>query len=226
MQKNRPKITRSNIVCAEPMPGETDMLKEFVSGLRPKVLGQLVEVVFDRMKLAGEAGSLLKIEEEIANAVSEAKKQWLVRPKEEQLALWPEEKRLKAEQLGLFDLSGITDEEFWHEAEGRVFDALHEYTRHATNGPRLQRQLFAEDMTHGFAFVDLCRKRFDVVLMNPPFGDASRPSKSYVEVTYFDCLPRKLRTVVYLSSTGVIGYAVSSDTGEQAHCVAVASGAP
>jgi len=43
---------------------------------------------------------------------------------------------------------------------------------------------------------------------------------------YFDCLSRNLRTVVYISSMGPIGYAVSSDRSEQAHCVAIASGAP
>lgn len=76
-KKDRPKITRSTFVCAEPMPGEDYMLKEFVGQLEPKLLGQLVEVVFDKMKLAGEAGSLLKIEEEIRDALAEAKKQWV-----------------------------------------------------------------------------------------------------------------------------------------------------
>ena len=70
LKKDRPKITRSNFVCAEPMPGEEQMLKEFVGQLEPKLLGQVVEVVFDKMKLAGEAGSLLKIEEEIRDAVA------------------------------------------------------------------------------------------------------------------------------------------------------------
>ena len=64
----RPPINKTNIVCAEPMPGEIDMLREFTASLAPKVLGQLVEVVFEKMKLAGEAGSLLKIEEEIGDA--------------------------------------------------------------------------------------------------------------------------------------------------------------
>ena len=77
LKKDRPKITRSNFVCAEPMPGEEQMLKEFVGQLEPKLLGQVVEVVFDKMKLAGEAGSLLKIEEEIRDAVAAAKKQWV-----------------------------------------------------------------------------------------------------------------------------------------------------
>ena len=35
LTKDRPKITRSNIVCAEPMPGEKELLKEFVAELQP-----------------------------------------------------------------------------------------------------------------------------------------------------------------------------------------------
>src|SRR5208337_1834006 len=86
-KKDRPRITRSNIVCAEPMPGEGDMLKEFVGQLEPKLLGQLVEVIFDKMKLAGEAGSLLKIQEEIRDVVSEARRQWRIGPVPTQLRL-------------------------------------------------------------------------------------------------------------------------------------------
>jgi hypothetical protein len=42
----------------------------------PGCLGQIVDEVFEKMKLAGEAGSLLKIEEEIKDAVAAAGKQW------------------------------------------------------------------------------------------------------------------------------------------------------
>ena len=35
---DRPVIRKGNIVCAEPMPGEVDMLKEFASSLKPRVL--------------------------------------------------------------------------------------------------------------------------------------------------------------------------------------------
>ncbi len=141
----RPKITKSNIVCAEPMPGEKELLGEFVAELRPKVLGQLVQAIFDKMALASEAGSLLKIEDEITDAVEAARKQWLTRPKEDQLTLFPIEKRSKAEQMSLFDVSGITEEQFWDEAEARVVDTLHGYARQAANGRGLVRQLFVED---------------------------------------------------------------------------------
>ena len=85
----RPRIVRSNIVTAEPMPGEGDMRREFTESLKPRVLGQLVDVVFEKMKLAGEAGSLLKIEEEIKERIAEAKRQWVKSPEMEQVALFP-----------------------------------------------------------------------------------------------------------------------------------------
>lgn len=181
----RGKITKSNLVCAEPMPGDREMLNEFVAGLKPPVLGQLVESVFDRMgRLAGEAGSLLTIEAEIGDAIHRARRQWLGRPRHEQLALLAAEPvRRCGEQLE-FDLSGITDEEFWCEAEERVVESLREYARRATNGRGFARQLFADDAAQGLAFVDLCRKQFDVVLMNPPFGEATPSACEYLGRTY------------------------------------------
>jgi hypothetical protein len=179
----RPRLTRSNIVCAEPMPGEKDLLEEFVSRLKPNLLGQLVRAVFDKMKLAGEAGSLLRIEEEIRSDIERARKQWLAGPKLEQLALFPRGKP-GAEQLSLFDLSGITEHEFWEQAEGRLLEALGEYSSHLANGRQLLRRLFSDDSARGFAFVDITRRQFDVVLMNPPFGEASKPSKGYIDRSY------------------------------------------
>lgn len=171
LKKDRPKITRSNFVCAEPMPGEEHMLKEFVGQIEPKLLGQLVEVVFDKMKLAGEAGSLLKIEEEIRDAVAEARRQWLAGPVSIQKSLFDDDQPVVKQQR--FDFSGITDAEFFEQAEAKVVEALRNYAEKAQNGQRLQRRLFTEDAVRGFAFVDLCHERFDVVLMNPPFGDGS-----------------------------------------------------
>jgi len=180
----RPRIARSSIVTAEPMPGEEDMRREFTAGLKPRVLGQIVDEVFEKMKLAGEAGSLLKIEEEIRDAVAEAKKQWLEGPKPEQAVLFPELARPKPEQRTLFDVKEITDEEFWNQAEELILTALEEYAERAENGRVLRRRLFAEDAARGFAFIDLCRKRYDVVLMNPPYGDATERVKRILNNFY------------------------------------------
>ena len=215
-RNDRPKITRTNIVCAEPMPGEKQLLEEFAGSLQPKVLGQLARVVFDRMKLAGEAGSLLKIEEEIKDEIAKARKQWVAGPKPEQLTLFAEGKRT-GEQLSFFDVSGITDEQFWNVAEERLLAALRDYAEGVANGGQLLRQLFSDDAVRGFGFIDISRKLFDVALMNPPFGAASKPSKSYIERAY----PRTKndiyaafveRWLARLERNGMLG-AITSRTG-------------
>ena len=214
--EDRPNITRSNIVCSEQMPGDRELLEQFVDGLQPTVLGQLVQIVFEKMKLAGEAGPLLKIEKEIAGAIAEAKRLWLAAPKAEQSRLFAEDRRPEQGQLGL-DLSGIEDDTFWERVEEQIYRALQAYAEEAEHGHGYQRRLFADDAGRGFAFIDLCRKRFDVVLMNPPFGAASIAWKSSFEEAY----PRTKndmyaafieRGLGLLGTNGLLG-AITSRTG-------------
>ncbi len=181
----RPPITRSNIVCAEPMPGDTDMLREFTAELQPKALGQLVEEVFEKMKLAGEAGSLLKIEEDISAAAAKAKDEYLrwKKHKDASAGFLLKEYAPKAE-LDLLDFADLGDERFLDRAEEEIVVALRRYVEHAGSGSSYRRKLFAEDAGRGFAFIDVCRNRYDVSLMNPPFGDPAKRSKRYLEDNY------------------------------------------
>ncbi len=178
-----PRITKANIVGAEPMPGDEKLLEEFVQNLHPPLLGDLVRKTFEKMKLAGEAGSLLKIEEDIRDTVADAKKQWLMRPKDEQTTLFPAEKKQEW-QTGLYSFEGISDASFWDLAGQKVLEVLHAYAQQVANGAGYRRKLFVEDAERGFAFIELCQKEYDVILMNPPFGAASKPSKKYIDRTY------------------------------------------
>lgn len=213
----RPKITRSNIVCAEPMPGETDLLKEFTATLQPKVLGQLVDAVFEEMKLAGEAGSLLKIEEEIREAAGKAKFEFIQWKKHQDKAKWslfPE--LVERDQPSLFDFSDITDEVFLDRVEEEIVAALRNYAEKASNGKGFRRRLFAEDAARGFSFVDVCRKMFDVVLMNPPFGEPCKDIREWLGEIYphakQDIFCEFIeRAVCSLHSQGLIG-AITSRT--------------
>ena len=80
-------------------------------------------------------------------------------------------------------LPGV-DHDFWDRAETLAIRAIEEYAAGSRNGDRFRRNLFAEDATRGFAFIDVCRKRFDVVLMNPPFGAMSLAAKKDFERAY------------------------------------------
>jgi hypothetical protein len=211
IRKDRPKITQSNIVCAEPMPGEGDLLQGFLKTLREDKLEalirrvmqvpadkrirataamadrlcELVRLVWEKMQLAGEAGSLLKIEEELQEAIRQGQEEFeeknpLFRVTEYSLSEEPTEHYYRL-------VPGDVEDErvsFWDMAERLVLAALQDYAAYAANGNLLQRQLFVEDAIRGFAFVDLCRKTFDVALMNPPFGEPSKLSRDYIEQTY------------------------------------------
>jgi len=176
----RPRITRANIVCAEPMPGEEPLLAEYLEGVDER-LRPLVRVIWQKMQVAGEAGSLLKIEEEIKATVEEARARALFSPGAVRTALPGLEP--PSEQLAL-PLITESEERFWETAEQQLLAALADYAAQASNGDRASRRMFAGDATRGFGFIDLCRRRYDVVLMNPPFGEASNPSKSYLERAY------------------------------------------
>ncbi len=208
----RPAIKRSNIVCAEPMPGEKELLREFVEREFPTeergVFLRLLETIFDKMQLAGEAGSLLKIEEEIRSAIAEAKQLWKEEPKLEQSKLFSEAARVEQKETKL-DLSGITDEQFWERVEERIYAALREYAEQAENGGGFQRRLFAEDAARGFAFIDVCRNRYEVALMNPPFGLTQGKLYEYLNenypVSFIDLLASFVVRVNTLAPSGFIG---------------------
>ncbi|MBE9112418.1 SAM-dependent methyltransferase [Nodosilinea sp. LEGE 07298] len=187
--KDRPQIKRSNIVCAEPMPGEEALLSEFIetylsATAEQQLVGQLVRRVFAAMTLAGEAGSLLQIEREISADIQLAKQQWLNRPAGEQLKLLELETDQPRQQSLPLSVDDITDDRFWLKIEDEIYTALERYAATAEGAGRFQRRLFAEDAARGFAFIDLCRKRYSVMLMNPPFGAGSLQTKSMLTAAY------------------------------------------
>jgi hypothetical protein len=149
--------------------------------------------------------------------VAQAKKAALAGPRREQRRLFevrppqPKQKRLD------FETYEITDEAFWEQAEKRVYAALEAHAESAERGTGFQRRLFAHDAALGFAFIDLCRQRYDVALMNPPFGAGSPAAKQQFERAY----PRTKsdlyaafveRGLTVLGPRGMLG-AITSRTG-------------
>lgn len=178
-RQNRPAIDTIHVVCAEPMPGEYELLGEFVRDLQPAILGNMLRDIWEKMKLAGEAGSLLQIEKEIQTAVHTARQKLEALPVAYQLTLFSPEQ--PAER---FSRAELDDAAFWNEAEERVLAALRAYAARATDAASVTRRLFAADAAQGMAFIDLLQRPFDVVLMNPPFGAASSGSKAYIARAY------------------------------------------
>jgi len=182
----RPRIRKSNIACAEAMPGEAQLLEEYASALRPNVLGDLVRSIWTEMQLAGEAGSLLKVEELIEKQVSKAKtawKVWTIDMKQQvysQGDLFSKGRQLSLKDMLGYDVADIGEASEWEGMEARLLAALKGFSEAAQAQNGTGRRLFAEDAAAGFSFIDLCRKRYDAVLMNPPFGESAAGAKQYI----------------------------------------------
>jgi hypothetical protein len=85
-----------------------------------------------------------------------------------------------AREVSLWEEEGATG---WADAETSLLDALRLYAeRPGTEA--YARRLFSEDTARGLAFIDLSRTKFDVVLMNPPFGASSVKAKDYIKDTW------------------------------------------
>lgn len=175
----RPRIERTNIVVAEPMPGDSELLAEFLTTVDPR-LQPLVSKAVDAMKLAGEAGSLLKIEADLEKALGGAMRAAMV-PRAEIVGQTEDGRQIVQATLSMIASS---EEDFWDQAQATLLASLAAYGAQAAGATGLRRRLFAQDAAEGFAFIALMHQTYDVVLMNPPFGAASKANKSYLSRAY------------------------------------------
>jgi hypothetical protein len=175
----RPRIRRTHVVIAEPMPGDRDLASAFAVQLELPFLRTLFERMVAEMQLAAEIGTLLQVERSLAEDISRARRQYLAQ--QDRPELFPDLRPIH-EQARL-DLSGVTDDSVFQQAENTLLAALSGFAESA-GGADVRRRIFADDAAQGVALIDLVRTRFDVVLMNPPFGDASLAAKSEFEKLY------------------------------------------
>lgn len=183
--KDRPSINKSNLVVAEPLPGDIKMLNDFAQSL-PGPIAKLLKVIWDKMKLAGETGLLLKIEDELKKEIEIAKEEWKeYKDTSAQGKLFDSPQESKAaEMAAIYGKEQKITKDFFDTAEEEVLKALEAFAENAQGANAFQKLLFAEDTARGFAFIELCRKRYDVIFQNPPFGAASQNSKSYIDTNY------------------------------------------
>jgi hypothetical protein len=182
---HRPMIKKSNLVVAEPMPGDAALLSEFTRSL-PGPIGKLVRVIWDKMQLAGETGLLLKIEEELKKEIDIAKEEYKqYKGGSTQTSIFGGVEDSKAaEMAAIYGKDQKITKDFFDTAEEEVLKALQSFSENAEGEHAFQKLLFAEDTARGFAFIELCRKKYDVIVMNPPFGASAENSKDYIDLTY------------------------------------------
>lgn len=142
--QQRPDVGRGHVVAAVAPPAERELREQFAASL-DKRDADLFEKTLQLLKGLPELGVLLQIERELPNLIR---------------------------QLYVGTGTGLFAEEeqgSWEHAELRLREALTEFAQAANS--TYQGRLFAHDALQGLRMIDLCREVFDVVVMNPPFGD-------------------------------------------------------
>ncbi|MCL6478737.1 MAG: BREX-1 system adenine-specific DNA-methyltransferase PglX [Peptococcaceae bacterium] len=171
------RVDRARVACAGPMPGDRDMFEEFLKKVGKPTLRRLAEKMSNVLELAGEVGSLLKAEQDLKEIIREGRNEYdagLAR------SLFPEYDRPRQPSLVFPDV----DEEFWETADREIMDIIEQYTYEFANGRDVKKRLFGYDARQGVEFIKILRQKFDVVLMNPPFGEAVKKTKTYMEKHY------------------------------------------
>ena len=140
--KDRPQVGRGHVVAAVAPPAEVDLRKRFMEELDP-LDAELFEKTLFLLKGLPELGVLLQVEKELPALV-----------------------RTVFGEHG--DLFREADMDQWQKAEARLREALADFS--SSSSTSYQDRLFAGDALQGLRLVDLSNLKFDVAVMNPPFG--------------------------------------------------------
>lgn len=181
----RPLITRSNLVLAEAMPGNKRLLKGLMDEF-DKPMQRLLTTIWEKMKFVGEAGLLFKMEKEISDDIEYLRKNWSKVNQNRNANIFDSEERraeVMAANEARTELRHHKDE-FFEEIAERLQTALQELSSRLSEEEGYENALFSEDATRGFAFIELCQKRFDCIVMNPPFGEGSEHTSQYMNDNY------------------------------------------
>jgi hypothetical protein len=147
----RAQIRRSNIVVAEPLVADDQIVAEFVAKLGDVELGRVFTGLVESLNLAGDLGLLIRVEHLVGR-----------------------DSQTRRGQTG----------NLFAPPEERIRDALARFVADEGSRSNTRRRLFAEDAAHGVGLLSVAETRFDVVLMNPPFGAATEKSKQRIEAEW------------------------------------------
>lgn len=181
----RPLIKRSNLVLAEAMPGNKRLLNGLIEEL-PAPMRNLIRKIWEKMQFVGEAGLLFKMEKEIEEDIDYLRQNWGKVNQYRYASIFSTDEQ-KAKILAENEAKKALNqnkEEFFNEITERLRESLQQLSAKLSEEEGYENALFTEDATRGFAFIELCQKRFDCIVMNPPFGEGSENTTDYLDTNY------------------------------------------
>ena len=190
------RIRKTNLVVANAVDLGRDRLRALVDrvgtgdGTGP-LRERLFRVIWDNLQHVGELGSLVQVREGVAHVLGEwvdvrAREKGLTklikRPAEGQLELgsiledWDRE---RARQLEL-ERKVLEDEAL--ELEEELLEAVEAVAARATENP--SDRIFAEDTARGLKLLQVLSRKYDIIVMNPPYGAFVPRVRDFVKAAY------------------------------------------
>ena len=190
------KVKRSNLVVANAVDLGEEKLRALVDRLGSEIdsaelCEQLFVAIWGNLQNIGELGSLVRIRESVTRALdgwvdTEARSKGLAMPTSradaKQLELWS----IKADAERALAKRLAREREALEQAAAKLRVGL--LTAVEAEAARIAvdpaERLFAEDTARGLTLVQLLTRRYDIAVMNPPYGSFVPKVKDFIKASY------------------------------------------
>jgi hypothetical protein len=190
------RIRRSNLVIANAVKVGEEQVRELVDRVKDgQATGELRQKLFEtlwlNLKNVGELGSLVQVGEGVARVLNEwveaqAKAKGitkLIKAKESpQLSLETIDVSARRERMEQMELERKVIEDEAARIRNELLIGLEQLAGQLQADPR--QRLFAEDTVRGLKLLEVLSEAFDVVVMNPPYGEFVPEVKEFIASAY------------------------------------------
>jgi hypothetical protein len=190
------KVRRSNLVVANAVDLGAERLRQLVERVGSKLGSselrqRLFKTLWDNLQHVGELGSLVQVREGVGQVLDD----WVdAQAKDKGLTKLIRRKATAQQELGSFLTDSDRQKARQLELERKVFEteatqlqqellvAIEEAAAQSAADPA--ERLFAEDTARGLKLLQMLARRYDIAVMNPPYGSFVPKVKEFVKAAY------------------------------------------
>lgn len=190
------KVRRSNLVVANAVDLGAERLQQLVDRVgsklgSPELRQRLFKTLWDNLQYVGELGSLVQVREGVGQVLDDwvdarAKDKGLTKlirrkagAQQELGTILTDSDRAKARQL---ELERKVLENEATQLQQELLVAIEDAAAQSVADPA--ERLFAEDTARGLKLLQMLGRRYDVAVMNPPYGSFVPKVKEFVKAAY------------------------------------------
>ncbi len=175
------RVRDMNLVCADSVDLGEEQREKLLERLEPDVFGgpvpmrRAVEALWENLEHAGELGSLLQVDDSVERALSQVAT-WRMKFVDERQMVLGDEPEWGALQTKLTAEERTTARDY-------LLNELQSLAAGKGNGD-VMAQLFAQETEKGLRLLAMLGRKYDAVVMNPPYGAFSLETRDISKELY------------------------------------------